>query len=401
MSKKTKKASELQGLNHLLVDATIGVTDLVEAMHKQIVHPTLLPSTGIQNLITKIANIAFKNFRWSTLFVGKTLDKTLGLLSPALGNLKSSDKKEFILSILNGVIGDYLAEKENPLEIEMHFVNQSKKITIDAKSIEKSYSNISSKIILMVHGSCMNANLWTRKNHNHGEFLAKETNKTLIYLNYNSGKHVSTNGKEFNKLLEEVTKNWPVPVEEITFINHSMGGLVTRSALYYGEQAQKNWTKLTKKIVFLGTPHHGSHIERKGNYLDLILESVPYAKPFAKLGKIRSAGVTDLRYGNLVDEDWQDKNRFELKKDHRKHIPLSENIEFYSIAAVFGKEKSYLKNRFFGDSLVSIKSALGKHKNPDKNLNFKKENTFTVYQTNHSDLLSNPKISEILKKWLQ
>ncbi len=397
MSKKTKKASELQGINHLIVDATIGVTDLVEAMHNQIVHPPLLPSTNVQNLITKIANITFKNIRWGTLFVGKTLDKTLGLLNPALGNLKSSDKKDFILSILNGVIGDYLAEKENPLEIEMHFVHQSKKITIDKKSIKNSYSNISSKIILMVHGSCMNANLWTRKNHNHGEILAKETSETLIYLNYNSGKHVSTNGKEFNELLEKLTKNWPVPVEEITIINHSMGGLVTRSALYYGEQAQKSWTNLTKKIVFLGTPHHGSHIERKGNYLDLILESVPYAKPFAKLGKIRSAGVTDLRYGNLVDEDWQYKNRFELKKEHKKHIPLTKNTEYYSIAAVTGKEKNYIKNRFFGDSLVSVKSALGKHKNRDKNLHFKKENTFTVYENNHSDLLSNPKITEILK----
>ena len=401
MSKKTKKASELQGINHLIVDATIGVTDLVEAMHNQIVHPPLLPSTNVQNLITKIANITFKNIRWGTLFVGKTLDKTLGLLNPALGNLKSSDKKDFILSILNGVIGDYLAEKENPLEIEMHFVHQSKKITIDKKSIKNSYSNISSKIILMVHGSCMNANLWTRKNHNHGEILAKETSETLIYLNYNSGKHVSTNGKEFNELLEKLTKNWPVPVEEITIINHSMGGLVTRSALYYGEQAQKSWTNLTKKIVFLGTPHHGSHIERKGNYLDLILESVPYAKPFAKLGKIRSAGVTDLRYGNLVDEDWQYKNRFELKKEHKKHIPLTKNTEYYSIAAVTGKEKNYIKNRFFGDSLVSVKSALGKHKNRDKNLHFKKENTFTVYENNHSDLLSNPKITEILKNWLQ
>ena len=400
MSKKPKKKSELQGVNHLVVDATLGITDLVEAMHKQIVHPPLLPSTKIQKLLTKIASIAFKNFRWSTLFVGKTLDKTLGLLNPAIGNLKSSDKKDFILSILNGVIGDYLAEKENPLEIKMHLLHQSKKITLDTKSLEDSYANISGKIIIMVHGSCMNANLWTRKNHNHGEVLANETNETLIYLNYNSGKHVSTNGKEFNILLEKLTEIWPVPVKKITIINHSMGGLVTRSALYYGEQAEKKWTKLTKKIVFLGTPHHGSHIERKGNYLDVILESVPYAKPFAKLGKIRSAGVTDLRYGNLVDEDWQNKNRFELKKEEKKHIPLSKNIEFYSIAAVFGKEKSYLKNRIFGDSLVSVKSALGKHKNPDKTLLFKKENTFTVYENNHSDLLSNPKISEILKNWL-
>lgn len=87
-----------------------------------------------------------------------------------------------------------------------------------------------------------------------------------------------------------------------------MGGLVTRSAIYYGEK--QYWQKHLKKVVFLGTPHHGSSIERIGNYLDLILKTIPYARPFAKLAKIRSAGVTDLRYGNIVDEDWLNKDRF-------------------------------------------------------------------------------------------
>lgn len=400
MSEKAKKESELQGLNHLVVDATIGVTNLVEAMHKQVVHPPFLPTTTIQKLITKIASITYKNLRWSTLFVGKSLDKTLGLLNPVIGNLKTSDKKEIILSILNGVIGDYLEEKNNPLKIDMQFRHQSKKIQIDAKSLKAIYPNCNGKILLMVHGSCMNDILWTRKNHNYGETLSKELNKTLVYLNYNSGKHISTNGKKLNELLENLIENWSVPVEEIVVIAHSMGGLVTRSALHYGEQEQKSWTRFIKKTVFLGTPHHGSHIEKTGNYLDVILKSIPYTKPFAKLAEIRSAGVTDLRYGNLVDEDWQNNDRFELKKDQRKNIKLPKNIDFYSIAAVTGKETNYIKNRILGDTLVDVKSALGKHKNSDKNLNFKKENTFIAYENNHSDLLSNPLILDKLKAWL-
>lgn len=400
MSKKTKKDSELQGITHLIVDATIGVTDLVEDMHKQIVHPSFLPSTRIQKLITTIAGITYKNIRWSTLFIGKSLHNILEQLTPTIGKIKASDKKEIILSVLNGVIGDYLEEKENPLKIEMQFRYQSKSFLLDPKTIKATHPNVNGKILLMLHGSCMNDIQWTRKKHNHGEIIAKELNKTPIYLNYNSGRHISTNGKNLNNLLEELVRNWPVPVEELLVIAHSMGGLVMRSAIHYGEQEQNNWTKHLKKVVFLGTPHHGSHVERKGNYLDIILEAIPYVKPFARLGKIRSAGVTDLRYGNLVDEDWLDNDRFERKTDQRRHIPLLKEIKFYSIAAVIGKKTTTISTKILGDTLVDVKSALGQHKNPNKSLFFKKENSWIVYENNHLDLLSNPKIMEKIKDWL-
>lgn len=400
MLKKTKKDSEIQGLTHLIVDATVGVTDIVEAVHKQIVHPPFLPSTPIQKLIISIASITYKNIRWSTLFIGKSLHNILEQLTPTIGNLKASDKKEVILSALNGVIGDYLEEKENPLKINMQFRFQSKVLKIEAESLKTTYPTIHGKILLMIHGSCMNDIQWTRKNHNHGEILSKELNKTLVYLNYNSGKHISSNGQNLNDSLEKLIKNWPVPVEELTIVAHSMGGLIARSALYYGQQLEKNWIKYLKKMVFLGTPHHGSHVERTGNYLDIILEAIPYAKPFAKLGKIRSAGVTDLRYGNLVDEDWQNKDRFELKNDQRQHIPLSEQIEFYAVAAVNKKENSTKSTKSLGDNLVDIKSALGQHKTSNKTLLFKKNNIWIGYENNHLDLLSNPKITAMLKTWL-
>jgi pimeloyl-ACP methyl ester carboxylesterase len=369
-------------------------------MHKKVVNPPFLPSTSIQKLITNIASITYKNIRWSTLLIGSSISKMLKKVTPAISKIEDSDKKEIILAVLNGVIGDYLEEKENPLKITMQFRYQSKILAIDPKSIKVVYPKVTGKILLLVHGSCMNALQWTRKDHNHGKIIAAELNKIPIYLNYNSGLHISTNGKKLNDLLEELVKNWPVLIEELIVIAHSMGGLVTRSALYYGEQDQKNWTKHLKKIVFLGTPHHGSYVERTGSYLDLILESIPYAKPFARLGKIRSAGVTDLRYGNLIDEDWKNDNRFEIKNDKRRDIQLSKQIEFYSIAAVIGDETASLSTQILGDTLVDVKSALGQHKNPDKNLNFEKENIWISYNSNHLDLINNPKILNKLKVWL-
>ena len=400
MSKKQKRDSDLQGITRLITEATLGVTDLVEAMHKRIVHPPLLPSTPIQHLITKIASITFKNIKSSTRFIGNSTDKALGKLNPLFREIETTDKKEAIRSVLNGVIGDHLEENDNPLKIKMQFRHQAKAIPLDSKSIEKTYSNINGKILLMVHGSCLNDIQWTRKEHNHGAILSKELNKTPIYLNYNSGLHISTNGQEFNKLLEELVEHWPVPVEELVILGHSMGGLVSRSAYYYGKEQKQSWTKHLKKIIFIGTPHHGAPMEKAGNFLDVALESIPYAKPFARLGKIRSAGVTDLRYGNLLDEDWQNKDRFKMQKDQRKNISLPEQVECYAIAGIAGKVTASKASKLLGDKMVTVKSALGQHKNPAKNLNFKKENTCIVYESNHSELLSNIKIYTKIKSWI-
>lgn len=400
MSKKTKKDSDLQGINRLLMDATINVTDLVEDMHNRIVHPSFLPSTPIQKLITNIAGFTYKNTRWSTKLVGGSLDKVLGKLDPVIGNLKATPESEAIRSALNGVIGDYLEEKENPLKITMQFRHQSKTIKNDSKNLNSTYPAINGKILIMVHGSCMNDMQWTRKEHNHGLELAKELDKTPIYLYYNSGRNISTNGKNFNILLEELITHWPVPIEELVIVAHSMGGLVTRSAAYYGKQKQKAWIKHLKKIVFLGTPHHGTPLERTGNYLDVTLESFPYTKPFARLAKIRSAGVTDLRYGNIIDEDWQKNDRFKLNGDQRENIPLPKKVACYSIAAAIGKETSPISSRILGDTLVDVESALGIHKNSSKNLHFKKENTWIAYESSHLDLLNNINIYNKIKKWI-
>jgi pimeloyl-ACP methyl ester carboxylesterase len=399
MSNKIKPDAELQGFTRIITDATIGITEIVESMHKRVVHPPFLPSTPIQHLVTNIAGITYKSIKWSTQFISSAIDKALGYLGPILGEIKTTDEREAVRSALNGVVGDYLEEKENPLKITMQFRYQAKSISLDTKSIEQAYPTINGKILIMVHGSCMNDIQWTRKEHNHGELLAKELDKTPIYLLYNSGRHISTNGQNFNELLENLVLHWPVPIEELIIVAHSMGGLVTRSALHLGQQKQNKWTKHLKKILFLGTPHHGAPLERVGNYLDTILEHIPYTKPFARLGKIRSAGVTDLRYGNLVDEDWQGKDRFKIQRDQRQHIPLPEQVECYSIAADYGYETG-ASSRLLGDRLVDVKSALGQHKNTALTLHFRKENTWIAHENTHLDLLSNPKIYTKIKEWL-
>lgn len=401
MSHKKNTSSDLQGITSLITEATLGITDLVEAMHQRIVHPPFLPSTPIQHLITDIASITYKSIRWSTRLIGSGTNKALGQLSSVLGSTKVTEEREAMRSVLNGVIGDHLEKTENPLSIKMQFRQQGKAISLDPKQLAKAYPSSNGKILVMVHGSCMNDLQWSRKEHNHGTALAQAFGMTPLFLRYNSGRHISTNGQDFNALLETLTRHWPVPVENLVFLAHSMGGLVTRSAVHYGLEQKMSWPKQLKKIIFLGTPHHGAPLEKLGNYLDLVLESIPYSKPFARLGKIRSAGITDLRYGNLLDEDWQEVDRFELAGDHRQKVPLPAGIDCYAIAGIASEKAKNGKVALWrGDNLVSVQSALGQHKKPTKKLAFKKENTWIAYAHNHLDLLSHPETYLTIKDWI-
>lgn len=400
MAKKVKTGPLLQGITQLITEATTGITDLVEAMHSRVVHPPFLPSTPIQDLITTITGITYKNIKWSTQIIGGGLEKALEKLTPVLGSLKATTEGEALRSVLNGLIGDYLEQKSNPLQLNMQFRHQGRQLPLDRQSLTEIYPNITGKILVMIHGSCMNDTQWTRKEHNHGTLLAAALDKTPVYLLYNSGRHISANGKEFSEQLEALVQQWPVPVEELVIIAHSMGGLVTRSAVHYGQQQKKSWVQQLRKIVFLGTPHHGAPLERIGNYFDTMLESIAYAKPFARLGKVRSAGITDLRYGNLLDEDWQGFDRFEIQGDQRQHVPLPKRITCYNIAAVIKKTTDPLSPSTQGDTMVDLKSALGQHENPEKQLLFKQKNTWIAAGVSHLDLLNDTKVYDKLKAWL-
>jgi pimeloyl-ACP methyl ester carboxylesterase len=246
----------------------------------------------------------------------------------------------------------------------------------------------------------MNDLEWERRQHDHGAALARERGYTPLYLHYNSGLHISTNGHRFDQLLETLVQQWPVEVEELVILGHSMGGLVARSACHVGAAGDRTWPRKLRKLMFLGTPHHGAPLERGGNWFHVITDISSYTAPFSNLGKIRSTGITDLRYGNLLDDDWKGQDRFAHTGDRRQVVPLPMGVECYAIAATTGKEAGDLSDRLIGDGLVPLNSALGRHDNPDLNLSFERENQWIGYGMNHLDLLNRKDVYEQLRTWL-
>jgi pimeloyl-ACP methyl ester carboxylesterase len=255
------------------------------------------------------------------------------------------------------------------------------------------------KVVVMVHGLCMNDLQWNRKGHDHGAALSRDFGFTPMYLHYNSGRHTSENGRKFADLLEVLFAQFPQPIE-LCIVAHSMGGLVTRSACHYGKLSGHTWLKHLCKIVFLGTPHHGAPLEKGGNWIDALLEISPYSAPFARLGKIRSSGITDLRYGNVVDEDWQERDRFALSAGYRTAVPLPEGVQCYCIAGTRSRDAGRLGDDLIGDGLVTVNSALGRHQNPRLKLLFPNSHQWVGREMNHLDLLNHPKVYETLQKWV-
>jgi triacylglycerol esterase/lipase EstA (alpha/beta hydrolase family) len=238
---------------------------------------------------------------------------------------------------------------------------------------------------------------WNRRGHNHGTALGRDLGILPIYVHYNSGLHVSTNGRELDGLLERLICEWPVPVEELVLLGHSMGGLVARSACASSEGEPRAWRAKLKKLVCLGTPHHGAPLERGGNWIDVLLGISRYSAPLARLGKLRSAGVTDLRFGNVLDEHWIGRDRFALGRDSRAPLPLPDGVACYAVAGTTSPEGA---SNYLGDGLVPVDSALGRHARPELTLAFPEANRWIAHATGHLDLLDRPEVYEKLRAWL-
>ncbi|MFL6236837.1 MAG: esterase/lipase family protein [Thermoanaerobaculia bacterium] len=385
--------SDVRGLARLAAEATTGVTDLVEAVHQGIARPLGVPRRGIRGLV-------YGSVRGVTRLVGGGLDALLAPFVPRLAGRSSSRKREAWLAALNGVLGDHLAAGGNPLAIPMSLRRNGQALVLEKEALEAAIPQAGGRVVVLAHGLCLNDLHWHRRGHDHGAALARDLGYTPVYLHYNSGLHTSINGRAFAGLLENLIRCWPRPVEELVIVAHSLGGLVSRAALHYGARAEHEWPRRLRKLVFLGTPHHGAALERGGNWVDAVLDATPYAAPFARLGKIRSAGITDLRYGSLLDEDWQGRDRFEPVRDARRPVPLPDGVRCYAAATTTGKKPGDLNDRLLGDGLVSLSGALGRHDEPGRSLAIPESRQWVGYGMGHMDLLSRPEVYDQLREWL-
>ena len=396
------RPADVRGIGRLAIDATLGLTRLVETMHHNISRTPGIVGKHTQEPTRGITGLVYRTIQGTTRLVGGGIDALLGQLTPLLDRqpASSSNQREAVLAALNGVLGDHLAASENPLAIPMHLRRAGHPLILTSPDLAASIPDAGGRILLLVHGLCMNDLQWRRNGHDHGEALASAAGFTPLYLHYNSGQHVSSNGHAFAEIMETLLHAWPVPVEKLAIIGHSMGGLVARSACHYGELAGQKWRQHLQQMVFLGTPHHGAPLERGGNWINVMLEASPYTAALARLAKIRSAGITDLRHGSILDADWQHGDRFAHSRQGT-FVALPEKVKCYAAGVTIAKAADEAEESLLGDGLVPLRSALGQHKDAKRRLNFPASQRWVRYGMNHMDLLDSAEVCEQLRKWLR
>jgi pimeloyl-ACP methyl ester carboxylesterase len=393
MSRHPRNAiRDLRGAARLAVVGGTAATDVVEAVH------TAITGKRPNRARRPVSPLIYHSIRQITRIAGDGIDRTLAPLEVRVADNSPGTRRAALIATLNGVVGDHLAETGNPLAITMRFCRAGEPLVLDAASLRTVIPDAGGRILVLVHGLCGNDRDWLREGHDHGEALARDLGYTPIYLHYNAGKHISENGREFSSLLEQLVQAWPVQVEDIVLLGHSMGGLVARSACHYGEQPPAGtWRSKLTKLVCLGTPHHGAPLERGGNRLQVLAGVNRYIAPLGRLGRLRSAGITDLRYGAFLDEHWSGRDRFEPGGDTREVVDLPTGVTCYALAGTMSIRG---RRHPLGDGLVTVASALGHHRDPRRALDFPTENTHLVTETGHMELLSNPEVYRTLKSWL-
>ena len=399
-------ARALRGAAKLAAEATTGLTDLVEAVHARIASVPGLPAPADERT-RGITGLVYKTIRGVTRAVGGSVDTLLAVLTPLLASRPGSEsaalpspEREAILAALNGVLGDHLARTANPLAIRLALRHAGRALTLQRAALASALPDAGGKVLVLIHGLCMNDLQWRRANgHDHGAALAEALGFTPLYLHYDSGLHVSTNGRALADQLERLLAQWPRPVERFAIVAHSMGGLLARSALHYGRAAGHHWTHRLDDLACLGTPHHGAPLERAGQGFHMLLEATPYAGAFGRLAALRSAGITDLRHGNVVDEDWLGGDRFAGATDRRLAVPLPAGPRCFAAAGTLAREGE-LKDKLLGDGLVPVASALGKHRLAKRTLKFAPTRQRVFEQTGHMQLLSSREVFEQLRDWL-
>jgi len=345
----------------LAFDAVEGLTRVVEGMHANIAAGAPPLGRGTDGRTRGVTRLVYTSIRVVNAGARAALDRGLALVPPGG---REPDARSAALAALNGVVGDHLAATQNPLAIPMRLRQEGEPRP---------------RLLLLIHGLCMNDRQWRWNGHDHGAALARELDLTPLYLHYNTGRHVSENGRELAERLEDLLAEWPVRDAELTILAHSMGGLVARSACHDAAALGHAWPERVRRIVFLGTPHHGAPLERGGNRLETLLGASPYLAPLARLGALRSAGITDLRYGNVREEDWWELDRFTRHGDRRTPTPLPDGVECHALAGT-------------RDVLVPVRSALGIHRDPARTLPFPEAQRWVGEGLDHFALLDHAEV---------
>jgi pimeloyl-ACP methyl ester carboxylesterase len=395
---------ELRALSRLaaaeLGDGTCGIGSVHDAIAGR-VFGALGPSARPVRLAHEtIAHGVYASVRGASTLMALAADQALRRRDPGTGRpISSTPRGAAALGILNGLYGDALERNGSDLQEPMAVRVRGRIVPPEPETLAQAFGDATPHPVVFVHGLMETEHAWRwGGGPTYGARLALDLGRTPVDVRYNSGRHVSANGRSLAGLLERLIAAWPVEVEQIALVGHSMGGLVARSACRQASERGDEWVGRVRHVVSLGTPHMGAPFAQGVHYLAHALHALPETRPFGRFLRRRSAGIRDMRLGSLVDSDWEGRDPDALRAAACAEVPLLEGATHCFVAATLTRAERHPVGRLSGDALVLGPSASGRSRT--RRIPFRAEYGMHVGGAHHLALLNHPAVYERLREWL-
>jgi pimeloyl-ACP methyl ester carboxylesterase len=405
------RLAELRALSRLPFDEIAGAVGGQGGVHQAIagrvfrgvsrgVGPFARP---VQLTHDAVAAGVYGAMRDATGLLGRAADAAVRLGDPGNGPAPSmTPRGSLVLGVLQGLRGDTLEREDSPLQQPMAVRVGGCPVAPDAPALAAAFPAATPRLVIFLHGLMETEYSWHlgagEAGETYGSRLARDLGCTPVDIRYNSGRHISENGRSLAHLLEEVVAAWPVAVDQVALVGHSMGGLVARSACHLAADEGATWVRHVRHVVSLGSPHFGAPLEEIVHVTSAALGALPETRPVAGFLQRRSAGIRDLRRGSLVDEDWRDRDPEALRAVACREVPLLENATHCFVAATITRSPRHPVARLVGDLLVLEPSASGRSRS--RRIPFKAEHGMHLGGASHFALLNHPAVYARLRDWL-
>jgi hypothetical protein len=318
--------------------------------------------------------------------------------------LDSSPGRSRAASILHGVIGDRFATDHPALDLPVTLRADGRTVEVAPDEVASAFPDPSPRVAVFLHGLTESDCCWDSEDVVLPDVVA-ELGWSPVRLRYGSGRAIGTNGAELDALLERLVAVWPVPIDELALIGHSMGGLVIRSASGLALEADRRWPHLVRHTVSLGTPHLGSWLERAANTGTRLLRRIPEGEVVAQVIDSRARGIKDLRHGALSDACWGEGvvhadgigglDGFVPAPD--EVAPLLDGSVHHLIAGRLTRSPAHPVAQAIGDALVTAPSALGD--DGRRTLAGGRLEKLEL-PAGHFQLMRDPAVADHLRRWL-
>lgn len=289
-----------------------------------------------------------------------------------------------VSAILSGFLGDWLEARDNPLAMPMTLFHGAEPVAPGIPIAGRPGSTL----CISIHGLMELESVWTipgSDGAHYGSLLAAvKSDLTPLTLRYNTGRPIYRNGETLADLLDSLVRQWPVPVERIILIGHSMGGLLIRSACHHGQRHGYRWPEQLSDCVYIGAPHDGSWLAKGARAAAELMNRAPrdYLRVLGEVIDLRSEGIRNLSRGEVVN-------------GADEEPPLLLGTRHYAVCGLLARDRQNPVNSLFGDALVHESSARGRERE-----GWTLTGVASFPGVDHIRLAHHPEVAVQLEEWL-